>query len=77
MAFSNGKETWDWAGDDGANYTADHLMQGYGVGRRSDVDYARQCKVNFEKHCEEWPHLEDAWRVKWTAMLQKAKKYGW
>lgn len=77
MAYSNGKDTWDWNGDDGANYTAAHLMQGYACGRRTDVDYARECKTKFEDHCARWPHLAADWRAKWSAMLAKAKRYGW
>lgn len=77
MAFPNGKDTWDWSGDDGANYEARYLMQGYGVGRRTDVNYALDCEKRFKAHCEAHPHLADAWRAQWSAMLAKAKRYGW
>lgn len=77
MAYPNGKDSWDWNGDDGANYTADCLMQGYACGRRTDVDFAATKKREFDAHCEAWPHLAPAWRRKWSVMLAKAKKFGW
>lgn len=60
-----------------ADYDAKHLRQGYACGKRTDVDYAVQCKAKFDALCDQHPDLAPAWREDWARMIARARKWGW